>query len=130
MGPLPLAVAVVIESNGRFLLIRRGGTPFRGWWSPVTGRVEPGESLAVAATREAREEMGVVVTVPPGGAFFSCPTADGSHQLHFVTARWTGGEPEPSPREVMEWGWFTLAEAEALTPIFASDLAALRSLRS
>ena len=132
MTALPLAVAVVVEQGDRFLLIRRGDEPFRGWWSPVTGRVEPGESLAQAAVREAREEMGIDVAVAghAGAEFYVCPTLDGSHELHFLYAQWTGGEPVPCPREVMEWGWFTLEEAEALDPVFQSDLAALRSLRA
>ncbi|MHC5022042.1 MAG: NUDIX hydrolase, partial [Planctomycetota bacterium] len=87
MSSLPLAVAVVIRHDGRFLLIQRALEPFAGWWSPVTGRVEAGESLAEAAVREAREEMGVVVA--PGEEFHVCPTADGSHELHFLTAEWT-----------------------------------------
>jgi ADP-ribose pyrophosphatase YjhB (NUDIX family) len=126
VSSLPLAVAVVIRHDGRFLLIQRALEPFAGWWSPVTGRVEPGESLAGAAVREAHEEMGVVVA--PGEEFHVCPTADGSHELHFLTAEWTGGTPAPSPREVRDWGWFTLADAEALEPIFPADLVALREL--
>ncbi|MHC5018550.1 MAG: NUDIX domain-containing protein, partial [Planctomycetota bacterium] len=76
--------------------------------------------------REAREEMGVVVA--PGEEFHVCPTADGSHELHFLTAEWTGGTAKPSRREVRDWGWYTLAEAEALDPIFPADLVALRGL--
>jgi ADP-ribose pyrophosphatase YjhB (NUDIX family) len=120
-------VAVVVEHEQRFLLIRRAKEPFRGWWSPVTGRVEAGESLAQAAAREAREEIGI--EVEPGDEFFVCPTADGSHELHFLEAAWTGGEPVAEPREVQEWGWFTLAEAEALEHFFESDLRAFRALR-
>ena len=123
---LPPAVAVVIREDDRYLLIRRAKEPFRGWWSPVTGRVEPGESFFEAAIREAEEEIGLVVV--PGRVFFTCPTADGSHQLHFLPARVVGGAPRPAPDEVQDWGWFTLAECERLADFFPSDLDALRSL--
>jgi 8-oxo-dGTP diphosphatase len=125
---LPLAVAVVIRQDARFLLIQRGQHPFQGWWSPITGRVEGGETLPAAAAREAHEEMGLVVEV--GEQFFVCPTADGSHELHFFEARWTRGHPTPCLREVRAWGWFTLAQAGRLVRIFPADLHALHTLRS
>lgn len=123
---LPLAVAVVIEHERRFLLIRRAKNPFAGWWSPVTGRVEPGESLTEAAVREAQEEMGLVVEMDT--PFFVCLTADNTHELHFLRARWIGGTPTPDPQEVAEWGWFTLDEACALKRFFEADQIAFRKL--
>lgn len=48
-------VSVVIRHREAFLLLRR--TLVRGgFWQPVTGRVEPGESTAQAAQRELKEE--------------------------------------------------------------------------
>ena len=123
---LPQAVAVVIVHEARYLLICRARAPFPGWWCPVSGRVEPGESLAEAAVREAEEEMGLQVTV--GSVFFVCPTTDESHELHFLPARWIGGDPRPDPREVQEWGWFSLEEAHELEPVFEADLVALALL--
>lgn len=126
-SPLPLAVAAVItDGDGeRFLLIQRAEEPFRGWWSPVTGRVEPGESLAEAAIREVREEIGLDVVAGP--EFFACPTADGTHALHFLQCRVRGGTPAPAPAEVQAWGWFTLAECERLPRLFPNDLRAFRA---
>lgn len=64
----------------------------------MTGRVEADESLADAAKRDAKEEIGFdVETDPP---FFVCPTADGTHELHFMRARCLGGTPTPAPQEV------------------------------
>jgi 8-oxo-dGTP diphosphatase len=53
--------AVVLDSRGRLLLIRRGHEPGRGLWSVPGGRVEPGESVAAAVEREVREETGLAV---------------------------------------------------------------------
>ncbi|MCI0340647.1 MAG: NUDIX hydrolase [Planctomycetales bacterium] len=118
---LPDAVAVVLERGGRYLLIRRAGDPFRGWWSPVTGGVEAGETLVEAAVREAREEVGL--RIAPGDEILACPTADGTHLLHFLRARLVSGRVRPSAEEVAEWGWFTLAEARRLEPFFEADRA-------
>ncbi|MFD2090412.1 NUDIX hydrolase [Blastococcus deserti] len=56
--------AVVRDTAGRILLIRRGHEPHAGLWSLPGGRVEPGETLEQAVRREVREETGL--TVRPG----------------------------------------------------------------
>jgi 8-oxo-dGTP diphosphatase len=55
--------AIITRSGGQLLLIQRGNEPGRGLWSLPGGRVDPGESDAVAVAREVREETGLTVTV-------------------------------------------------------------------
>jgi 8-oxo-dGTP diphosphatase len=55
--------AVVVNDDGRLLVVRRGRPPGQGLWSLPGGRVEPGESDAIAIMREMREETGLGVTV-------------------------------------------------------------------
>jgi mutator protein MutT len=59
-----LAVAVVIERNGKLLMGKRGEhTREPGKWSFPAGFVERGERVEDAAAREAREEIGLEVEI-------------------------------------------------------------------
>src|SRR5882724_4356016 len=56
---LPSSAVLPVDEEGRVLLAWAAGTS--DGWSTVGGAVDPGESPAEAAIREAREEIGVEV---------------------------------------------------------------------
>jgi len=58
-----VAAAVLIEKDGRVLLVRRVNEPFRGLWTLPAGFVNGGEDPAEAAERECLEETGLSVRV-------------------------------------------------------------------
>jgi 8-oxo-dGTP diphosphatase len=58
-----VAAAVLIEQDGRVLLVRRAGEPFRGFWSLPAGFINGGEDPGEAAVRECLEETGLTVRV-------------------------------------------------------------------
>lgn len=58
-----VAVGAVIVRDGRLLLILRGHGIGAGRWSLPGGRVEAGETLAVALAREIREETGLTASI-------------------------------------------------------------------
>jgi len=58
-----VAAAVLVEQEGRILLVRRTSEPERGKWTLPAGFVDAGEDPARAAERECLEETGLNVQV-------------------------------------------------------------------
>jgi len=58
-----VAAAVLVEREGKVLLVRRINQPYRGSWSLPAGFVDAGEDPARAAERECLEESGLSVRV-------------------------------------------------------------------
>ncbi len=56
-----VAAAILIERDGRVLLVRRVNEPHRGLWTLPAGFVDAGEDPKAAAERECLEETGLTV---------------------------------------------------------------------
>jgi ADP-ribose pyrophosphatase YjhB (NUDIX family) len=105
-----LAASVAVIRDGRVLLAARANPPAAHVFSLPGGVVEAGETLAEAALRELREEVGVEAEI----LGFLSPVeiiqrdAAGRVERHFVVcahvARWTGGEPQIGA-EALEVRW-------------------------
>lgn len=62
MTPVHVAVGVILDAQGRVLITRRAPKAHQGdLWEFPGGKVEVGESLFTALTRELREELGIVI---------------------------------------------------------------------
>ncbi len=62
-GDIPCVGAIVLDAQGRLLMVQRANPPAQGQWSIPGGRVEPGESAVDAVVREVREETNLRVRV-------------------------------------------------------------------
>ena len=81
-----VGVGAVIVNEGRVLLVKRGSPPMLGQWTIPGGVVELGETLRVAAEREAREETGLIVQAGEVIEVIDriLPGKDGRTQYHYV----------------------------------------------
>ncbi|MET0429552.1 MAG: NUDIX hydrolase [Microvirga sp.] len=114
-----LAASVAVFRNGRVLLASRGRPPGEGLYSLPGGRVEPGETLADAALRELREEVGIEAGVIGRLGWVEVIERDESGRVrqHLVVAAhaaaWMAGEPRTGP-EAKDVRWTTERDAAEL----------------
>ncbi|MFD4880145.1 NUDIX domain-containing protein [Streptomyces sp. NPDC058420] len=115
------AIVAVLRRANRVLVIRRGPDSSRsGYWAPLSGKLEPGESQEEALVREVHEEVGLAVS--PLNKVWESQADDGRFRLHWWTATETGnGTIVPDPGEVSEVRWVTPAEFLTMTPLFEAD---------
>ena len=102
--PVDVAVGVLIDGEGRFLLTSRPeGKVYAGYWEVPGGKLEAGESVEEALRRELIEEIGIVIgPVQP----WKVEVFDYEHarvRLHFCKVFAWSGEFEMRERQAMAW---------------------------
>jgi len=91
-----IAVSAAIFRDGQVLLARRARSPAKGFYSLPGGRVEFGESLHQALSREVDEETGLEIEIIGlAGWREVLPTAPGTghYLIMSFAARWVAREP-------------------------------------
>jgi 8-oxo-dGTP diphosphatase len=84
--------AIIIDDEGRLLLIKRGHDPEAGRWSLPGGRIEAGETDEQAVVREIAEETGLRVAVGRLVGAVERPGGDGAViDIRDYAATVTGG---------------------------------------
>jgi len=114
------AVIAVITNGEKVLFIQRapnirGG----GYWAPVSGEVEAGESQEAAVAREAMEEVGL--TVRPIRKVWENVSTRGTFKLHWWVPEYVSGELTPNLAEVSDARWLTVDEICRMDGTFEGD---------
>ena len=124
VGTAPLwlsgATAVIRSADHRrVLLVRRSDN---GWWTPVTGIVDPGEHPADTAVREAKEEADVnirVDRVASIGVSRMVTYANGDQAQyidHTFACTYLAGDPRPADGENTDVRWFEIDALPEMRP--------------
>ncbi len=113
--PVDVAVGVLIDPAGRFLLTSRpAGKAYAGYWEFPGGKVEAGESIEQALRRELQEEIGVTIGAaePWKVQMFDYPHA--LVRLHFCRVRQWEGTVEMREGQQMAWETLPVQSAPVL----------------
>jgi 8-oxo-dGTP diphosphatase len=102
--PVDVAVGVLIDRDGRFLLTSRPeGKVYAGHWEFPGGKLEAGETVEQALRRELHEELGITIgAVQP----WKTELMDYPHarvRLHFCKVFDWSGEFEMREQQAMAW---------------------------
>ena len=102
--PVDVAVGVLIDGEGRFLLTTRPeGKVYAGYWEFPGGKLEAGESVEQALRRELHEELGITI----GAAHpWKIELMDYPHarvRLHFCKVYDWQGDFEMREGQAMAW---------------------------
>lgn len=91
--PVDVAVGVLIDAEGRFLLTSRPeGKVYAGYWEFPGGKLEADESVEAALRRELHEELGVTIGAVVPWQVTLMDYAHARVRLHFCKVReWRGG---------------------------------------
>ena len=122
------AVTIVMQKDNKFLLGKRSDWKSKapGYWCPVSGKIEAGESEEAAVVREAMEEVGLEVV--PVRKITTIDSYDKTVRLHWWLVEIRSGEAHLKNNEHSEIRWVTLSEMTKLNPFFAEDLAIYQNL--
>ncbi|WP_298603535.1 NUDIX hydrolase [Zoogloea sp.] len=125
---IPTGVHVLLERDGRVLLMRRAGTGFfDGLYSLPGGHVEEGESLRATAVREMREELGIELAEDALAVLGVVHRRSDTNRIDFFlrAQAWLGEPRIAEPNKCDDLRWFAPdALPEAIVPYVRDALAA------
>jgi ADP-ribose pyrophosphatase YjhB (NUDIX family) len=125
-----VGVGAAILRDGRLLLVLRLREPEAQHWGLPGGKVDWGEPIRAACTREIMEELGLNIT--PGALLCMADTIDAGDGMHWTAPVYLvedcDGDPVVlEPDKLGGCGWFALdALPERLTRATLAAVAAMR----
>ena len=102
--PVDVAVGVLIDAEGRFLLTSRPeGKVYAGYWEFPGGKLEAGETVAQALARELHEELGIHIGAVQPWKIELMDYAHARVRLHFCKVFDWAGELQMREGQSMAW---------------------------
>ena len=122
-------VVAVIVRHGLVLMGKR--SPWKvaspGFWCPISGRIEAGETEQQAIVREVAEEVGL--RVKPLKKIAEIYTRDETAVLNWWLVETLAGEAYLANNEHTELRWVPFDQLKQLEPAYPEDIDVLMSVR-
>ncbi len=109
---VPVVAGVVLEDEGKYLLVQEKQEAAYGLWNLPAGKVDVGDTIEETAVKEAREETGFEVRLGRTIGIYQEAATD--PPKHAFTATITGGELRFPQDELLDARWFTLEEIQEM----------------
>ncbi len=102
--PVDVAVGVLIDAGGRFLMTSRpDGKVYAGYWEFPGGKLEAGETVEQALRRELHEELGLTIGDAQPWKVEIVDYAHARVRLHFCKVHAWRGDFEMREAQAMAW---------------------------
>ena len=125
---IDVAVGLLIRPDGKLLLGQRPeGKPWSGWWELPGGKLEPGETVQQALSRELHEELGIQVTQAYPWVTYVHAYPQTTVRLAFCHV--TGWEGKPQGLENQQLEWVEPTQASRVGELLPATLPPLRWLQ-
>ena len=113
--PVDVAVGVLIDAEGRFLLTSRPeGKVYAGYWEFPGGKLEAGETVEAALRRELIEELGIEIGAAEPWKIELIDYEHARVRLHFCKVYAWQGEFEMREQQSMAWQTLPVAVSPVL----------------
>ncbi len=122
------AVVAIIQKSNKFLFVKRSDyiEIAKGYWCPVSGRIESKETQEEALRREVMEE--VDLNIDAVEKICTIPSHDNQLILHYWTTKIISGKARVASNEATDIIWVTLEEMKMLRPTFEEDIQIMERL--
>ena len=113
--PVEVAVGVLIDAQGRFLLTSRpAGKVYAGHWEFPGGKLEAGETVEQALKRELHEELGIDIGPVQAWKIELMDYPHARVRLHFCKVHEWAGSFEMREQQSMAWQTLPVTVAPVL----------------
>lgn len=125
-----VVVGVIIERDGKILLVQEAGGVEQGQWNQPAGWLDKGEDPVAGAKREAQEETGLQIEITDFLGIYSvvkpASTMYDGFSRHLIklifVGKVAGGEIKLDPEEIMDARFFTPEEIYDMTEGMIRDI--------
>lgn len=111
---IKVIVGVVIEKEGKYLLVQEAKEKCRGKWNLPAGHLDAGEAMVDGAKREAREETGCEVELTGVCQIGSREAEDVVFASVIFTSKLVREEIKFDLEEILDVKWFSYEEIIAM----------------
>lgn len=123
-------VGVVIEKDGKYLLVQEAKESCRGKWNLPAGHLDPNETILDGTKREAKEETGCEVEPTGVCQIGSRVLEDGVFVSVIFTAKLLSEEIAFDTNEILDVKWFSCDEIVAMKSEIRNEVLMLGAINN